>query len=219
MIPPLRLPAVLFDLDGTLADTISLIVASYDHALGTVLGATRGAEETKEWIGRPLLETFEELDPVRAVELDRAYREWNLANTDQLVARYAGVPELLVRLTEHGVSTGVVTSKRRATAARTMSAVGITGLVPLLAAMEDTADHKPDPAPLLHGALALGVAPSRCAYVGDAVVDILAARAAGMSSVAVTWGAGRREALAAARPSHLVDTVTALSELLLGLDA
>lgn len=207
---------VLFDLDGTLADTIGLIVASYRHALGTVLDRTCDEATIRAWIGRPLLETFEEVDPVRAQELDRVYRAWNLTQTNRLTARYAGVPELLLRLRDAGVPTGVVTSKRRETAVLVMEAVGIADLVPLVGTLEDTTEHKPHPEPLLRGAEALGADPRTCAYVGDAVVDVLAARAAGMGGVAVTWGAGLPDALAAAGPDRLVGTVDALGSVLLG---
>lgn len=207
-------PTVLFDLDGTLADTIHLIVESYNHTLATI-GQHRDPDEIRSWIGRALVETFEDVDPARANELDRTYREWNLAHTDQLIRRYAGVPELLSALAEAGVTMGVVTSKRRATAARAMVAVGIEGMLPILAGLEDTPTHKPGPAPLRHALHQLGVDPADCVYVGDAAVDVLAARAAGMSSVAVTWGAGLRPTLVAADPDHLVDSVEDLSGLLL----
>ncbi|MEO7069617.1 MAG: HAD-IA family hydrolase [Nostocoides sp.] len=207
-------PTVLFDLDGTLADTIHLIVESYNHTLA-MIGQHREPEEIRSWIGRSLVETFEDVDPVRSAELDRAYREWNLANTDRLIRRYAGVPELLAALTGAGVTLGIVTSKRRPTATKAMVAVGIEGMLPILAGLEDTATHKPDPAPLRHAVALLGVAAADCVYVGDAVVDVLAARAAGMSSVAVTWGAGLRPTLLAAEPDHLVDSMEDLTTLLL----
>ena len=210
-------PTVLFDLDGTLADTIHLIVESYNHTLATI-GQHRSPEEIRSWIGRALVETFEDVDPVRAPELDRTYREWNLAHTDRLIRRYAGVPELLVALTDAGVTMGVVTSKRRLTATKAMVAVGIEGMLPILAGLEDTATHKPDPAPLRHAVAQLGVEPADCVYVGDAGVDVLAARAAGMASVAVTWGAGLRSTLLAAEPDHLVDSVEELTGLLLPRD-
>lgn len=208
-------PNVLFDLDGTLADTIGLIVTSYNHAMSTVIGQTRDPDEIRSWIGRPLVETFEDVDPVRAGELDRVYREWNLANTHRLIRRYDGVAELIEALTEAGVRTGVVTSKRRATARTALDAVGLSGGIPLLAGLEDTATHKPGPEPLLYAAKALDAAPVDCVYVGDAAVDVLAARAAGMASVGVTWGAGLRASLVAAAPDALVDTVVDLSALLL----
>jgi pyrophosphatase PpaX len=212
--PPARWPAVLFDLDGTLANTIPLIVASYNHALSSVVGQTLPEEEIKSWIGRPLVETFDAW-PEHQVELDRIYRAWNLANHDDLIQEYAGVPALLADLAAAGVARGVVTSKRRSTAAAALQAVGIAEWVEILAALEDTDRHKPHPEPLLLGAARLGADPSVCVYVGDAVVDVVAARAAGMAAVAVTWGAGQPDQLKAAEPDFLVETVEDLRPVLL----
>ena len=97
-----------------------------------------------------------------------------------------------------------------------IEAAGIEDAVTVVAGLEDTERHKPAPDPLLHGAAALGVDPAACVYVGDAVVDLRAARAAGCGAVAVTWGAGERDALAAEDPDALVDDVAALAGVLLG---
>jgi pyrophosphatase PpaX len=209
---------VLFDLDGTLADTIPLIVASYQHAFRTVLAEEVEETRARAWIGRPLLPALLEESPEHGHELDRVYREWNLANTAALIRRYAGVPELLTELTAAGVTCAVATSKRRETARLALEGVGIDHLVEVAAALEDTSAHKPAPDPLLHAAASLGVEPGDCVYVGDATVDVLAARAAGMSAVAVTWGAGERDALLATGPDVLVDTVDDLRAYLLGRD-
>ena len=213
-----RWPVVLFDLDGTLADTIGLIVASYNHAFRAVLDTERDEAEIRSWIGRPLIESFAEVSPEHAEELDRVYRRWNIANTERLLREYPGVAELLGDLAAAGVRTGVVTSKRRQTALLAMRGVGIEGLAPLLGTLEDTEKHKPQPDPLLHGAAALGVEPSDCVYVGDAAVDVAAARAAGMAAIAVSWGAADREVLEAAEPDAVVDTVEDLRQLV-GLPA
>ncbi len=211
-----RFATVLFDLDGTLADTIPLIVASYQHAFRTVLAEEVTEARARAWIGRPLLPALLEESPEHGVELDRVYREWNLANTARRIRRYDGVPELLEQLAAEGVTIAVATSKRRETARIALVAVGIDHLVDVVAALEDTTAHKPAPDPLLHAAASLGVDPAACAYVGDATVDVLAARAAGMSAVAVTWGAGERDALAATGPDALADTVPDLAAYLLG---
>ncbi len=215
MTPTPRWPTVLFDLDGTLADTIPLIVASYQHAFRTVTGEEVGEDRARSWIGRPLLAALLEESPEHGRELDRVYREWNLANTARLIRRYDGVPHLLEGLRAAGVVVGVVTSKRRDTARLALEAVGIADLVEVLAGLEDTDRHKPDPAPLLHGAGVLGVDPAACVYVGDAVVDVGAARAAGMDAVAVTWGAGDAAALEAAGPVTTVHDVPQLEAVLL----
>jgi pyrophosphatase PpaX len=209
-----RWPVVLFDLDGTLADTIGLIVASYNHAFRTVMGTERDEAEIRAWIGRPLLESFAAVAPEHAAELDEVYRAWNIAQTESLLREYPGLRELLADLSGAGVRTGVVTSKRSQTALLALRGVGLEEEVPLLATLEDTDRHKPLPDPLLHAARTLGVEPGDCVYVGDAVVDIEAARAGGMSAVAVTWGAGSRGDLEAAGPDALVGSVDELRQVL-----
>ena len=210
-----RFATVLFDLDGTLADTIPLIVASYQHAFRTVLDEEVAESRARAWIGRPLLPALLEESPEHGHELDRVYREWNLANTARLIKRYPGVNELLHDLLAAGITCAVATSKRRETARLALHSVGIDSLVDVAAALEDTTAHKPAPDPLLHAAAALGVDPATCVYVGDATVDVLSARAAGMAAVAVTWGAGERDALVALQPDAVVDDVPALAAYLL----
>ena len=213
-----RWPVVLFDLDGTLADTIGLIVASYNHAFRTVLGEERDEAEIRAWIGRPLLESFAAVSPEHAVELDEVYRAWNLAQTESLLREYAGVRDLVTDLVEADVQVGVVTSKRRQTALMALRGVGLEGRLPLLATLEDTERHKPLPDPLLHAVAVLGVEPPSCVYVGDAVVDVEAARAAGLGAIAVTWGAGLASDLDAAAPDALAHSVGDLRRAL-GMDA
>lgn len=209
---------VLFDLDGTIADTIPLIVASYQHAFRTVLGEEVSAQRARAWIGRPLLPALLEESPEHGHALDAEYRRWNLAHTADLIRRYDGIPELLEALAAQGTRFAVATSKRRETARLALIGVGIEGLISVAAALEDTTKHKPDPEPLLHAAAVLQVAPADCVYVGDAVVDIEAARAAGMAAVAVTWGAGDPQALRASRPDAVCTTVGELTAYLLDGD-
>ena len=211
----LRWGTVFFDLDGTLADTIPLIIASYQHAFREVMGVEVDEAAARSWIGRPLLPALLEVAPDHGHELDRVYREWNLANTARLIRTYDGIVELLQALDLAGARVAVVTSKRRETALLALQHVGISRSIEVAAALEDTADHKPHPAPLLHGAARLGVDPGDCVYVGDATVDLLAARAAGMAAVGVTWGAGEVAVLVALEADAWCRTVAELWEVLL----
>lgn len=68
-----RWPTILFDLDGTLADTIPLIIASYQHAFREILGEEVSDARARAWIGRPLLEALLEESPERGHDLDRVY--------------------------------------------------------------------------------------------------------------------------------------------------
>lgn len=210
-----RWPSVVFDLDGTLADTIGLIVDSYQHAFATVLGATEDEAVIRSWIGQPLIRAFRERSPERADELFDTYIAWNHANTERLIRRFPGVEELLADITAAGVGVAAATSKRRGSASEALRLTGLAAHVDVLVTLEDTEDHKPDPAPLLLAVERLGGRPSEAVYVGDAVVDVEAARRAGMGAVGVTWGAGTRADLVAAGPDVVVDTVEELRAALL----
>lgn len=212
---PARWPAVVFDLDGTLVDTIGLIVDSYQHAFQTVLGTQEDEAKIRSWIGQPLIRAFREVSPEQADELYATYLEWNHANTERLIRRYAGVDRLLSELDEAGVLIAAATSKRRTSAQMAAHLTGISAYLDVFVTMEDTDAHKPDPQPLLLAVKELGVQPHEAAYIGDAIVDVQAARNAGMSAVAVTWGAGVREALKAVNPDVLADSVDDLLHALL----
>jgi pyrophosphatase PpaX len=206
---------VVFDLDGTIVNTIPLIMASYDHALASVLGIHPDPLESRGWIGETLKGTFGRLYPEQASALVAAYLEFNMARLPKLLEQYPGMRELLGEVRGSGINTGVATSKRRLSAELTLTSAGLDAVVPLTVNMDDTATHKPDPAPLRLALDRLGAKASESVYVGDAVVDVQAAKAAGMSSIAVTWGAGLRDQLIAAEPNYLVDSVAQLRELLL----
>jgi pyrophosphatase PpaX len=213
--PQPRYRCVVFDLDGTLANTIPLIIASYDHALWTILKTHPDPDEARGWIGQTLYGTFSARYPDHAEALITAYIEFNLARLDEMTQPYDGLSELLTELAAAGVSLGVATSKRRPSAEATLRAVGLDGLIPVTVGMEDTLAHKPDPAPLLLAVERLGHSPAESVYIGDAVVDVLAAQAAGMDAVAVTWGAGLRTELETAAPTVLSETVARLRSALL----
>lgn len=205
--------AVLFDLDGTVADTVDLIVRSFEHALQTVVGESIPSPHLRRWIGRPLGEVFRPW-PEQVGELKRVYREWNLIYHDELIRPYPGMAQLLAELRTSGTTTGVVTSKRRATAQMSLDSLGLAGVLAVQVAMEDTTEHKPHPAPLLLGCRRLGIRPIDTVYVGDAVVDVQAAKAAGLGSIAVTWGAASAEDLRGAGPDAVVQSVQELRALL-----
>ncbi|WP_158288579.1 HAD hydrolase-like protein [Ornithinimicrobium flavum] len=210
-----RWPVVLFDFDGTLADTLALIVASYRHTLAD-LEPTVSEREIRSWIGRTLVDTLESRHPGRGEDLVARYRAHNLAHHDDLLEPVPGLDLLLSDLLAGGTAVGVVSSKVGDTVRRGMAVAGLPH-VEVVVGLGETTEHKPHPAPLLEGARRLGLLPGEvssqsCVYVGDAWVDVAAARAAGMASVAVTWGAGSREELADA--DHLVHDVERLRALL-----
>ncbi len=210
-----RWTTAVFDLDGTLADTIHLIVESYQYAFRTVLGREEDPTVIRSWIGRPLINAFRDHSPEHADELYATYLQWNADNTERLIRGYDGVREVLADLRAAGVRVGVATSKRRESAQQAMDILGLSEHVENLVAMEDTERHKPDPTPILLCLERLGRGSNDAVYVGDAVVDVLAGKAAGVDTLAVTWGAGTTESLHGVRPTVVAHDAAGLREALL----
>jgi pyrophosphatase PpaX len=211
----MRFPVVLFDLDGTVIDSGAIILASMRHATREVLGVEASDEELLAAVGGPGLEAqMHAFAPDRVQELVDVYRAHNEPLHDEL-ACCAGMDDVLVQLKEEGRRLGIVTAKRRQTVDLAFARVPLEHLFETVVGGDETRRQKPDPEPLLLALERLGSSPEEAAYVGDAPFDVQAAKAAGLFSVAVTWGGiHARERLEAERPDALVDTPTELHGVL-----
>lgn len=210
-----RFGTVLFDLDGTVVDTRELIRQSHRHAVTSVLGRDMPDDELLANVGRPLIEQMAAFDAERAQELLEAQRAWNHAHTAELIRPYPGVAEMLAGLKAAGCRTGVVTSKSGPTVQMAFDALPeVAKHIDVLVAVEDTPVHKPGPDPVLLALDRLGGDAADACYVGDAPFDIAAGRAAGVTTVGVTWGFFPREAIDDA--DVVIDEVPALEAYLMG---
>ncbi|MFL5912087.1 MAG: HAD family hydrolase [Gaiellaceae bacterium] len=207
----MRYPVVLFDLDGTVIDSGGIILASMRHATREVLGREYGDEELMQAVGGPGLEAqMEAFDPDRVEELVSVYRAHNEPLHEQLLC-CTGMEDALERLHAEGRRLAVVTAKRRSTVELAFEHVPLGHLFEVVVGGDETERHKPDPEPLLLAAERMGVRPEDAAYVGDSPFDIRAAKAAGMRSVAVTWGRIHdRARLEREHPDAIVDTAEEL---------
>jgi pyrophosphatase PpaX len=150
--------------------------------------------------------------PDQVDELVRVYRAHNEPLHDELEA-CAGMESVLVRLHEEGRRLGVVTAKRRSTVELAFARVPLAHLFETIVGGDETERHKPDPEPLLLAAKRMGANPAETAYVGDSPFDVMAAKAAGMHAIAVTWGRIHdRARLEQAGPDAIVDTAVELLE-------
>ena len=215
------LAAALFDFDGTLVDTTEMIFQSMRHATSSVLGRDDySREELLANVGQPLPRQMEILDAEKSELLLEAYRAHHEEHHDALIAEFPGVDEALYRLRAAGVRVVVVTSKRRRSVEMALAKFpGLDLVVDLFVTMEDTTEHKPHPEPLLKGLELAGDVPrEKAVYVGDSPFDVQAAKAAGLTSVAVSWGAFSEDTLRKADPDHLVPDIDAAVDLLLELE-
>lgn len=190
-----RASALLFDLDGTLIDSIELIVRSYEHAVAAHGLPSPGRAEWLRGLGTPLKHQFASLLPdepwreARVEELIRTYRAWNLAHHDELVRPYAGVREALAKLARQRRPLGVVTSKMRASARRGLAHVGLDERwFSCIVALEDTERHKPHPEPVLRALELVGCPAAEAVYIGDSPHDAASALSAGARAAPVRWG-------------------------------
>lgn len=215
-----RLDAVLFDFDGTLADTIPHILASFRHATTEVLGQAPPDEVLLYHVGIPLAQQMRLLadDEETAERLLVTYRAFNQATHDAMVRLYPGTVDVLQAIHDRGVPMGVVTSKSDLIARRGISLFGLDRFLSVIVSADDVSRHKPDPLPIVHAAGMLAVDPARVAYVGDSPVDVAAALGAGAVAIGASWGVASRERLEAAGPHHVLDDVRELPRLLFGTD-
>lgn len=197
----------LFDLDGTLIDSIELIGSSFEHVSEQLgLGWPRGY--WRPYLGQTLAASFEILlgSTDRVDELVECYRTHNLARHDALVRPYPGILETVRELGDRpSVRLGVVTSKKTDVALRGLEICGLGGVFELVIGSCDVARHKPDPLPVTTALERLGSRPDRSYYVGDSPHDIAAGNAAGVATVAVGWGPFEAEVLARHEPHHWVN--------------
>jgi pyrophosphatase PpaX len=181
-----RYPVVLFDLDGTLIDSGAMILASYRHATRTVLDREIPDEVLAGFIGGGSIH-MRTLDEARADELVRVYREHNEPLHDALQA-FRGVEDLLEALSAEGRKLGVVTAKRRRTVDLAFAVLPIEHYFAVVVTTESTELHKPHPDPVLYALAELDASLDEAAFVGDSPWDIEAGKAAGVFTVAVSWG-------------------------------
>ena len=139
---------VIFDLDGTVVDTVELIVESFRYATRTVLDDALPDEVILAGVGQPLMAQMRVLSAEHAQELYDVYREYNHRRHDELIRGYEGVAEVLDGLRAAGRRLGIVTSKSADTTQMAFRAVGLREHFEVVVTASDTTEHKPSPVPL-----------------------------------------------------------------------
>lgn len=210
----MRFPVVLFDFDGTVVDSGSMILASFRHATKTVLDRELSDAELRAAVGTPLHVQMRLIDAERADELVAVYREHNEPLHDALQP-CDGILDVLRQLKDEGRRLGIVTAKRGATVELAFAVLPLRDYFDVVVAAEDVERHKPAPDPLFVALERLGAETDEAVYVGDSPFDVAAAKAAGVHAVAVTWGGiYTEEALRAERPDTVVSTPRELLDVL-----
>lgn len=209
--------AVIFDLDGTLADTFPLIVASWNAALRAPLGRTFEAQEVIARFGVPDDEMLRrELQSVSPQTRDAAIETYHAhyQSAHDMVSAFPNIDAMLRALQRRAVPLGIVTGKGRRTADVTLRELNWNELFGSVLTGDEVNAQKPDPEGVLRAARELKIAPQNCVYIGDSPLDIEAGRAAGMCTIAAAWHPTYHEKLRAARPDFWAQTPQQLADVL-----
>jgi pyrophosphatase PpaX len=204
-MPQLR--TVLFDLDGTLIDSVRLILDSYHHTLAAHGLPARSDDDWLEGVGTPLTAQFGALQHGAGMldALIATYREYNLKHHDRMVTVYPGVVDVVRALKQDGIATGLVTSKNRSGALRGLTLAQLESLMDVLVCADEVENPKPHPEPVEKAVRLLGADPATTVYVGDSIHDMRSGREAGVRTAAVLWGPFGREHLEGAQPDYWLE--------------
>ena len=211
------LDTFLFDLDGTLIDSIDLILRSYRHTM-KIHRANEPLPPDDVWmqgLGTPLWVQFREWTNDKA-EIDAmvaTYREYNLTHHDMLAKPYDGVAAAVLALHDKGVRLGIVTSKLRGGAIRGLKLLGLEHVFPIVVGAADVTHPKPHPEPVLKALELLGAAPEGAVFIGDSRHDMESGRAAGVKTAAVLWGPFNRQHLEDSAPDFWLEKPAQLAQL------
>ena len=183
--------AVLFDFDGTLADTAPDLAAAVNRILVEQGHAALPVERLRPFASagaRGLVQAAFGVKPGDAeyAALRETFLEYYGERVCEQTRLFPGIAELLAELRRREIAWGIVTNKSTRFTERIVAKLG---LAPDCVACGDTTPHlKPHPAPLLHAAEQIRISPGKCMYLGDDLRDMKAAHAAGMRAIAVDWG-------------------------------
>ncbi|SEG54357.1 phosphoglycolate phosphatase [Marinobacterium lutimaris] len=214
--------AVLFDLDGTLVDSVPDLARAVDQMLEALGRAPAGVELVRQWVGngaevlvkRALGRDMEgslnvddaELFPVARDLFFGAYAQAN-GRSSQI---YPGVEAALEWYREQGTPMAVVTNKPGAFTDQLLAQLGLAGYFAVVVAGDTLAEKKPSAAPLLHACDRLGQNAAAALMVGDSSVDVAAARAAGCPVVCVSYGYNKGAPISEAGADRVIDSLVEL---------
>lgn len=201
------LTTFLFDLDGTLIDSVELILRSYRHTLQAHRGSVPPDEMWLKGLGTPIrvqLRQWTE-DPAEIEAMASTYSVYNMAHHDSLVRPYDGIVNAVHSLQEAGKRLGLVTSKVRNGAMRGLKVAGLDTAFGVIVGADDVTHPKPHAEPVLSALKQLGSLPGEAVFVGDSRHDLESGRAAGVKTAAALWGPFDRAHLADLEPDFWLE--------------
>ena len=195
----MRCKAVLFDMDGTVLDTLGDLTNAVNHTLRVFGMPERTRREAASFLGNGAAWLIahavpEGTSPETTAEVLRAYQPWYDAHCAIETAPYPGVPEMMARLKEAGVKQAVISNKQDS-AVKLLAAQHFAGLLETAVGESATVRRKPNPDAVLEALRHMGLRREDAVYVGDTEVDVQTAENAGLACAVVGWGFRTEEEL------------------------
>ena len=212
----MKYKAILFDLDGTLLDTLEDMADALNRTMDRFQLPHRSLREVRSFVGngaKRLVALATGAEGERLEEILAVYKEDYDRNYLIKTAPYPGIMALLDRLHEAGCLVGIVSNKPDSTVQSLAEAL-FEGKADISVGEKSGIRRKPAPDTVLAAMEALGVTKAEAVYVGDSEVDVMTARAAGVPCISVTWGFRDRDVLEEAGAETFADTCDALWQLL-----
>lgn len=189
----------VFDLDGTLLDTLGDLCSAVNHALKTFGFPERSLEEVRHFIGNGVKVLMkravpEGTDAVTEEECLACFRQYYLEHMTDTTAPFKGVEELLRQLRQRGVAIAVVSNKLHEGVAG-LCRDYFPGLIDLAVGVSHESERKPEPVNVIRAMAHFGVSREETVYIGDSEVDVQTAKNAGVRCIGVEWGFRSKETL------------------------
>lgn len=203
---------IIFDLDGTLINTISDLGQACNHALAACGFPTHKIEDYPQLVGNGINKLIERALPeedrneATVLRLREYFVPFYDAHNCDFTRPYDGIPELLLALKEQGHLLAVASNKYQAATEKIVAQL-FSGIFDVVLGEREGVERKPNPQIVydIHSTLNTKLSTLNCLYIGDSIVDAETARAAGATLVLCTWGFGTREQMEGAKPDYLVD--------------
>jgi pyrophosphatase PpaX len=189
----------LFDLDGTVIDTLELIIQTFQNTASIFRSCSLSRDNILKTIGLPLIEQLRillhSMDDKESEEVIETHRNFQKKIFRDYIQLYPGVQDLFNVLHKHNKKLGIVTSRDKESTLSFLTHLNINREFSVIITKNDTTAHKPNPQPVLTGIQKLNSDCKETVFIGDSVFDIEAGKAAKVSTGFVSWGTTRVEEL------------------------
>ena len=212
--------AVLFDMDGTVLNTLGDLADAMNYSLRHFNMPEREEEELKTFLGKGpahfvRCSVAEGTSPELCRQVQDFYEEYYDSHCQIRTAPYQGIPELMERLKARGIKLAVISNKQEP-AVKILAQRHFRGLLELAVGTGPSIPCKPDPSAVLSAMERMGVQAEESLYVGDMDVDLNTARNAGIDCIGVAWGFMGRKKLEDLGAARIADSPEALGDMILG---